>query len=268
MFDFGTIKDRIDTYTNGYSFWGFFRLGIDLALVVVFFYFLYKIIRKRAQGYRIFIVLIGILLTYILTFVFQLNVFFELLKYIAQWSFVALLIVYNQEIKHSLDYFFTPSKSNSLFANKQEKKEIITILCNTADFLSKRRVGALMTIEREDSLNVYIEKAIDIKATVTQELLTTIFYPGTACHDGAVIIRKNKIMCAGAYLPSTDKYDVPKSLGTRHRAAIGISEKSDALTIVVSEETGNISVTIDGIINLHLKIERLEEMLDRYLLNK
>jgi len=126
----------------------------------------------------------------------------------------------------------------------------------------------LITIEREDNLNTYIDKAIEIKSAVTQELLTTIFTPGTACHDGAVIIRKNRLMCAGAYFPSTDRYDVPKSLGTRHRAAIGISERTDSLTIVVSEESGNISVAIDGIINLKISLERLEEMLDRYIINK
>jgi diadenylate cyclase len=179
-----------------------------------------------------------------------------------------LVIIYTQEIRHSLDSFFTSNKNVSFFSTKQEKREIINILLSTIEYLSKRRMGALITIEREENLNSYIEKAIEIKGIITQELLTTIFTPGTACHDGAVIIRKNKIMCAGAYLPSTDKYDVPKSLGTRHRAAIGISERSDALTIVVSEETGNISVTIDGNIRMKLTPERLEEMLDRYLITK
>ncbi|MGD9886765.1 MAG: diadenylate cyclase [Bacilli bacterium] len=163
---------------------------------------------------------------------------------------------------------FSSTKVNTVYSSKQEKKEIISILCSTADYLSQRKIGALMTIEREDSLNSYIEKAIDIKSSITQELLTTIFTPGTACHDGAVIIRRNRIMCAGAYFPSTDKYNVPKFLGTRHRAAIGISERSDALTVVVSEETGNISVTLDGVINLQLTLDRLEEMLDRYLVSK
>ena len=87
-------------------------------------------------------------------------------------------------------------------------------------------------------------------------------------HDGAVIIRKNRIMCAGAYLPSTDRYDVPKSLGTRHRAAIGISERYDAITIVVSEETGNISITADGAIEQALSDEKLTELLESYLIVK
>ena len=91
----------------------------------------------------------------------------------------------------------------------------------------------MITFEREDSLNTFIEKAIPINGVITQELLTTIFTPGTACHDGAIIIRKNRIMCAGAYFPSTDKYDIPKSFWNPHRAAIGISEKYDALTIVL-----------------------------------
>lgn len=262
------ILEMINNYTHGYSVFGIIRLAVDLFLVGILFFFILKLMRTRAHGNRVFLLVLAAVGIYILSYIFQLKMMLEVLGYIFFWSLGALLIVYNQEVRHSLDYFFTPAKMNSAFSTKQEKREIINILCNTADFLSKRRVGALITIEREDNLNVYIEKAIDIRAVITQELLTTIFTPGTACHDGAVIIRKNKIMCAGAYFPSTDKYDVPKSLGTRHRAAIGISERSDALTIVVSEETGNISVSIDGIINLNITLERLDEMLDRYLANK
>jgi diadenylate cyclase len=264
---FKIISD-LQTYTRGWSLLGIIRLFLDLALSSSFFVILYRLIRKRMKGYRLLVIILGFFGIYGISYVLDLKIFLIILEYIIFWSFGALIIIYNQEVKHTLDYFFTSSRSVSLFSSKEEKKEIIMTLCNTADFLSKRRIGALITIEREDSLNVFIEKAIQINGNVTQEILTTIFTPGTACHDGAVIIRKNKVMCAGAYLPSTDKYDIPKFLGTRHRAAIGISEKTDALTIVVSEETGYISITIDGIINLNLSIERVREMLDTHLLNK
>ena len=135
----------------------------------------------------------------------------------------------------------------------------------SVDFLSKRQIGDIITIEREDNLNTFIDKAITINGEITAELLTSLFIEGTATHDGAVIIRKNRIMCAGAYYPSTDKFDVPKFLGTRHRAAIGISERYDAFTVVVSEETGNISATLDGVIHLELTLSRVEEMLDKYI---
>lgn len=262
------ILEMIREYTEDFSILGFVRLGLDLLLIAAVLVIVFKIMRTRAHGFRIFTVVLGAIFIYVFSYVFQLTLFLEILDYIYFWSLGALLIVYSSEIRHFLDYFFTPVKLNASFANKEEKQEIISILVSTAEFLSRRRVGALITLEREDSLNTFIEKAIMINGNVSQELLTTIFTPGTAAHDGAVIIRKNKIMCAAAYYPSTDRYDVPKSLGTRHRAAIGISEKTDSLTIVVSEETGYISVAIDGIININLSLERLEEMLDRYLTNK
>jgi diadenylate cyclase len=268
MMTFDDFLKLISDYTDNYSIIGFVRLGIDVLLVIGLLIFLYKVFKMRAHVMRLLLgaFLVGIL--YLGAHVFQLTIFLQAFRYFIFWIFGLFIIVYNQDIKYTLENMFSASKVNTVYSSKQEKKEIINILCSTADFLSQRKIGALITIEREDSLNSYIDKAIDIKSSITQELLTTIFTPGTACHDGAVIIRKNRIMCAGAYFPSTDKYNVPKFLGTRHRAAIGISERSDALTVVVSEETGNISVTLDGVINLQLTIERLEEMLDRYLVSK
>lgn len=268
MLTFQEILEMIKEYTENYSVFGFIRLGLDILLLVAVLVIVFKIMRTRAHGIRVFIVIIGAIFIYFFSYIFQLHMFLKIIDYLFFWSLGALLIVYSGEIRHFLDYFFTPAKTNNAFSNKEEKQELINTLVSTADYLSKRKIGALITIEREDNLNSFIEKAIFINGNVSQELLTTIFTPGTAAHDGAVIIRKNKIMCAAAYFPSTDRYDVPKSLGTRHRAAIGISEKSDSLTIVVSEESGYISVAIDGIINLNISLERLEEMLDRYLINK
>ncbi|MDD3999744.1 MAG: diadenylate cyclase CdaA [Bacilli bacterium] len=258
----------LQDYTNDWSVLGIIRLCIDICLVIVTLLFIFKLLSSKMRGYKLIIILLCFALFYLIIFFFQLRFFLDLLNYLIFWSLGIFVIIYSQEIRHTLEYIFTPNKNTGFFATKQEKQDLINILLSTAEYLSRRRIGALITIEREDNLNTYIEKAIEIKGIISQELLTTIFTPGTACHDGAVIIRRNKLMCAGAYLPSTDKYDVPKSLGTRHRAAIGISERSDALTIVVSEETGNISVSIDGSIILKLNLERLEEMLDRYLIIK
>ncbi|MGD9604814.1 MAG: diadenylate cyclase CdaA [Bacilli bacterium] len=268
MMNWTDFLKLIEDYTYQFSFWGFVRLGADILLIIGILIFLYKVFKMKAHVTRLLLGAFIVATLYVIGLVFHLNVFLKLFRYLIFWIFGLFIIVYGQDIKYTLDVMFSSTKVNNVYSSKQEKKEIISILCSTADFLSQRKVGALITIEREDSLNSYIEKAIDIKSTITQELLTTIFTPGTACHDGAVIIRRNRIMCAGAYFPSTDKYNVPKFLGTRHRAAIGISERSDALTIVVSEETGNISVTLDGVINLQLTLDRLEEMLDRYLVGK
>lgn len=212
--------------------------------------------------------ILSILLLYAVIYVFQFRITLNIINFLIFWSFGIIVIVYSQEIRHFIEATFHSTRSENIFSSEEEKYAVIDILINSVSYLSKRRVGALITLEREDNLDQLIEKAIPIKGVITEELLTTLFYVGTATHDGAVIIRKNRIMCAGAYLPSTDKYDVPKSLGTRHRAAIGLSERYDAITIVVSEETGNISITSDGVINIGITIEELKETLEQYLLVK
>lgn len=148
------------------------------------------------------------------------------------------------------------TKTNNDLANK---------LISTIEFLSNRKIGALITIEREMKLTGYINKAMAIDAPVSSELLASIFIPTTPLHDGAVIIRDNTIVCAKAYYPSTERPDLPLHFGTRHRAAIGISEQTDALTIVVSEETGNVSITINRQIDYNVSKETLNLYFEKYL---
>lgn len=138
-------------------------------------------------------------------------------------------------------------------------------LSQAIDFLANRKIGALITIEREVKLNGYINKAMSVNAPVSSELLASIFIPTTPLHDGAVIIRDNQILCAKAYYPSTERTDLPLRFGTRHRAAIGISEQSDALTLIVSEETGNVSVTINRQIDYDVSKETLHLYFEKYL---
>ena len=262
---FKIFEENILKYTDNFSSAVIIKLVIDIVLFAVVLYFIIKLIKKKIKQPKFYVIIGALLLTYILSALFSLSMLNAILRLLVFWLVGCMIIVYSQEIRHEFEQMFTMNKIDNAFSSNQEKQEIISILCSTAEYLSKRRIGALITIEKEDSLNTFIDKAIPLNSTITQEILTTIFTPGTACHDGAVIIRKNKIMCAGAYFPSTDKYDVPKFLGTRHRAAIGISERYDAITIVVSEETGNISITVSGNISLELSIDRLKEMLDGYL---
>ena len=263
MFD--NFIDILSEYTDKFSLLGIVRAVTDLLLVVGVLIALYFLIKKRIKPKKFLLALLILLLIYLLTVLFYLKMIKAIIKVFAFWMIGVFIIIYGQEIRNIWEEVFVKSKVDNAFSSAQEKQIIINTISQTVDYLSKRHIGALITFEREDSLNTFIEKAIPINGVITQELLTTIFTPGTACHDGAIIIRKNRIMCAGAYFPSTDKYDIPKSFGTRHRAAIGISEKYDALTIVVSEETGNVSVTISGVINLELTNERLREILDQYL---
>lgn len=140
-------------------------------------------------------------------------------------------------------------------------------LIKSIDFLSGKKIGALITFEKTASLDEFIATAYPIDATLNHELLSTIFFPNTPLHDGAVIVRSNNIVCAGAYFPPTERLDIPKQLGSRHRAAIGISEVTDSLTIVVSEETGNISVAVDGYLDLDISKESLLLYLEKHLQN-
>lgn len=155
-------------------------------------------------------------------------------------------------------------KKTSLFTNTLEDNVKIELI-KSIDYLSGKKIGALITFEKNTSMDEFISKAFKVLAPLNSELLSSIFYPNTPLHDGAVIIRKNEIVCAGAYYPTTERLDIPKELGSRHRAAIGISEISDSLTIVVSEQTGNISVAIDGYLDLDISKESLLLYLEKHL---
>ena len=127
--------------------------------------------------------------------------------------------------------------------------------------MAKRRIGALIVFEKETGLQDYIETGIAMDSNISQELLINVFIPNTPLHDGAMIIQGTKIAAAASYLPLSDSPKISKSLGTRHRAAVGISEVSDAFTVIVSEETGDISVTFDGKLRRDISNEIFEELL-------
>ena len=152
------------------------------------------------------------------------------------------------------------SRNNTL--TEATKEELIDVLVKTVAHFSSRKIGAIITIEQEKSLNNFINNAVILNAVTTYELLETIFHVNTSLHDGAVIIRGNHIACAGAFFNPSSKTDIPQQYGSRHRAAIGISEESDAFTIVVSEETGTISTTIDGTITSGISIDSLKNALE------
>ena len=266
--NFDTIKQFFVDYFNGNQTTGIIRFVADVVIVcaiVVAFFFL---IRQRINIWRFLVVLAVGIAIFFLALIFNLNILTKFMEYLGSWIIGFFIIVYASDVKVALEGKQVKEHSDNAFNSKKEKAEVISIICQTVDYLSKRKIGALITFERKDSLKATIAPAIQINADITQEILTTIFTPGTACHDGGVIIQNNKIACAGAYYPLSDNYDIPKFLGTRHRAAIGMSEKNDSITLIVSEETGNISLAIGGNINLQLSIERVQVLLDGYLSSK
>ena len=150
--------------------------------------------------------------------------------------------------------------------NKEQSKTITSTITKAIDYFSVNKIGALLIIERETTANDIIETGTEMDALVTERLLGTIFYPGAPLHDGACIIRGDRVMAAGCVLPLTQNRSLSKDLGTRHRAGLGITENSDAIALIVSEETGIISIAIDGKLSRFLDIKTVEKtLLNLYL---
>ncbi|KRM28241.1 hypothetical protein FC65_GL001732 [Ligilactobacillus acidipiscis DSM 15836] len=162
---------------------------------------------------------------------------------IINWGVIGAIVVFQPEIRRGLEHLGRSSLFGASRRQNEDEKKLVAALDKAIQYMSKRRIGALISIQMNTGLEDYIETGIDLDAEVTGELLINIFIPNTPLHDGAVIIRNNKIAVAAAYLPLSESNLIPKELGTRHRAAVGISEVTDALTIVVSEETGGVTIT-------------------------
>ncbi len=183
----------------------------------------------------------------------------EMLKLLLSGSFVALVVIFTPELRRGLMRLAqSPLLSPLLHA---ASFQIIDDLVATIVKFSKSRTGAIIAIERESGLGEYVEKGARVDAVLTPELLETIFYPGSALHDGAIVVQHDRIAAAGCLLPLTDNEKLSKSMGTRHRAAIGLSEETDAIVVVVSEETGKISVCADGKMTTDLDGPSLDKLL-------
>lgn len=193
----------------------------------------------------------GIVLIFIVRIiagVLQLHTTTWLIDQIVSWSVVGIIVIFQPEIRRGLEHLGRlPIFGGREESERDESLRFINELDKAIQYMSKRRIGALITIQQETGLDDYIETGIKLDARVTGELLINIFIPNTPLHDGAVIINQDhEIAVAAAYLPLSDNSMIPKRLGTRHRAAVGISEVTDAITIVVSEETGGVTITRNG----------------------
>lgn len=182
---------------------------------------------------------------------------------------VAVPVIFQPELRRALEQlgrgrFF--GRPISLFVNKEEVSELIEVLADTVDILVRRRIGALIIIEKETGLKDYMETGVAIDGIVSPDFLLNIFFPNSPLHDGAAIISGNRVAAAACLLPLTDRPFLSKELGTRHRAALGVTEDTDAVALVVSEETGIISVAYEGKITRRLDRKQLQETLKRLLL--
>lgn len=186
----------------------------------------------------------------------------KLFDIVIQWGVLALIVIFQPEIRRALEQLGRGSlfkRYTNTYSHDEEK--LIQSVSKAVQYMAKRRIGALIVFEKETGLQDYIETGISMNSAISQELLINVFIPNTPLHDGAMIIQNTKIASAACYLPLSDSNKISKSLGTRHRAAVGISEVSDSFTVVVSEETGSISVTFDGKLRRDVSDEVFEELL-------
>ena len=236
---------------------------VDISLVWMLIYFVLKNLKNNIKMILIFKgVLIIIILKLLSDYVFKLTTLGYLLEYVKMWGPLALIIIFQPEIRNILEQLGRKQIiTNHRTLTMDEREKVVYEITNAVDYLRKARMGGLIVIEREISLNQYIERSKNLYADISSELLISIFFPRNPLHDGGVIIQGDKIACAGAVFPISLNNKINKKLGTRHRAAIGLSEISDALVIIVSEETGIISLAINGRLTRNYDKDRLRTIL-------
>lgn len=239
---------------------------IDIVIVAAVLYKLFVLLREtRAEQLAK-----GIVVLLVLTKVsewMQLYTINWILNNAMTVGTLALLIVFQPELRRGLEYIGRSRLlTKSLIEVRGESlSNVVEEIVEAAASLSRQKIGALIVMERQTGLNEVVETGTKINGNVTSDLLINIFIPNTPLHDGAVIIKDDKIKAAACFLPLTDNTSVSKELGTRHRAALGISERSDSLSIVVSEETGAISIAENGTISRYLDTKTLKQiLLDMY----
>lgn len=235
---------------------------IDVLLVWLVTYYILKSLSKNVKMVLLFKGIIFILILKIFSDLFNLATIGFLLDYVIEWGILALIVIFQPEIRNVLEQL---GRSQLLGRHKvltvDERERIVYEIVSTMDSLRKTRTGALIIIERDNSLNDYIQKSKKIYADISSDLLMSIFFPNNPLHDGGVIIQGDKITCARAVFPTSENSKIIKRLGTRHRAALGIAEITDCISLIVSEETGRLSMAIDGELHYNLTSDEIKVML-------
>ena len=226
---------------------------VDVLLVWFVFYKLITII-KGTKAVQLLKGIFVLIIVRILTDFFGLNTLQWMMDQVLPFGFLAIIIIFQPELRRALEQIGRGRLfARTMMQEEEERDRLIEAFVKSVSYMAKRRIGALISIEKETGLSEYIETGTGMDSLITSELLINIFIPNTPLHDGAVIVQRNRIAAAGCYLPLSESPFISKELGTRHRAAIGISEVTDAVTIIVSEETGAVSLTANGDIDRNLE---------------
>ena len=242
--------------------WIIVKKIIDISLVWMFFYYILKSVRNNVKMTMLFKGIAFIIIIKLISDVLELYTIGLLLEYLIMWGPLALIIIFQPEIRNVLEQL---GRSQLLGRHKiltvDERERLVYEIIQAIDYLRRTRIGALIVIERDNSLGDYIEKSKKLYADISSELLISIFFPKNPLHDGAVIIQGDRITSAGAIFPTSTNSKISKRLGTRHRAALGICEETDAIAIVVSEETGRLSIALNSELNYNLSLDDVRMMI-------
>ena len=244
------------------SIWSIITKIIDISLVWLMFYYLLKNLKNNIKLVLIFKGAALIIAIKIISNLLDLYTIGMLLEYVISWGPLALIIIFQPEIRNILESI---GRSQLLGRHKvltvDEREKVVFEIVSAVEYLKRNRIGALIVIERNVSLQDYIAPANKIYSDITAPLLEAIFFPNNPLHDGGVIIQGDRITCAGAVFPTSSSTKINKHVGTRHRAALGVAEETDAIALVVSEETGRISIAVDNYLNYNLTLEEFKLML-------
>ena len=256
----------------------FFEFGIkdivDILLVALVLYYIYRLMRE-SRSLNVFIgIMVFIVVWLFVSQVLQMRLLGSILDKLVSVGVIALIVLFQDDIRkflYNLGAHQQMKRFTSLFSSRgkdkdsKEVKETIMPIVMASMNMSKSKVGALFVIERSVPLDDIVLTGDLIDATINQRLIENVFFKNSPLHDGAMVISKKRIKAAGCILPVSHDLDIPKELGLRHRAAMGISQESDAVAVVVSEETGGISVAVKGNFRLRLSAEELESILTKEL---
>ena len=261
--DFSAYINELKTYP-----WQIITLIIDLVLVGFLIYGFIKIAKKSRAIQLIKGILFLVIIT-ILSNVFKLRILNFILTSFMTYGVIALLLIFQPELRRALEQIGSSTFTKMFGIDKSLRdkiKEDIYKVVIAVQEMAKTKTGALIVFQRDINLQDIVETGVYLDAEISPQLLTNIFYPKTPLHDGAVIIANNKITSAACILPLTDDKEMVRGLGTRHRAAIGISKESDAIAVVVSEETGKVSIAKDGTLIVDVEEDALKRILIKNLI--
>ncbi len=227
--------------------------------ITIVWFMLYQLLKYSRTNFKLTLIFKGVFVIVGLKLVSEwlnLNTVGIILEYVISWGPLAIIIIFQPEIRTVLESI---GRTHLLGRHKtltvDEREKIVYEIINAVEYLKKNKIGALIVLERDYSLAQYIEPASKLYADISSELLISIFFPNNPLHDGGVIIQGDKITCAGSVFPTSMNPNISKRLGTRHRAALGISETTDAIALIVSEETGRVSIAIKSELNYNLSLD-------------